>query len=403
MPKQTHPSIKVVKISLPKDKKVDIKPSFPTMPQLYLELFENKSKIKQDLINKDYVPTDNPIFKPESEDNSYKTEKSKETTTTDSKSTKSVVSIDKPKQTDKPEPSEEEAPEQQNKSESESSSSSSSPTYSISSTQSYHSNKSITESYKSVDLSNRLKELLGDTNTKSVSSVSSSKTKSSYESYKEKTHVPPTLKELQEKGEYNAPNELRDINNIGKYEQADDDKKRELMFKFMIMKKTYPNAAATIPEFTIHSDLSEMQRAHDTTLRRLSLDSAVDSYKQMLIGGFMLVEFVLGNFLSLDMQGFTQQQIISMHTYDKLLIELGEKSYVPTGSRWTVELRLLFVIIMNAGFFIIGKMIMRKTGANILNMMNNASVVPPQPEAKRHKMRGPSVPLEDLEKIVTPN
>jgi hypothetical protein len=177
-------------------------------------------------------------------------------------------------------------------------------------------------------------------------------------------------------------------------DEDNEDKKRELLFKFDLLRKSYPNSA--IPEFTVHSDLSAMHKAYDDSVRRLSLDSAVESYKTYLIGGFMLVEFIFGSFLGFDMQGFTQQQILSMNSYEKLLIELGEKSYVPTGSRWPIELRLLFLIIMNAAFFIVSKMIMKKTGANLMNMINgmNASSAP-APQRKR-KMRGPNINLDEI-------
>ena len=85
----------------------------------------------------------------------------------------------------------------------------------------------------------------------------------------------------------------------------------------------------------------------------------------------MVVEYVFGSWLKFDMQGFTQQQILSMSSYEKLLIELGEKSYVPEGSSRPVELRLLFLIIINAALFIISKLILRKTGANLMNMANS--------------------------------
>jgi hypothetical protein len=116
------------------------------------------------------------------------------------------------------------------------------------------------------------------------------------------------------------------------------------------------------------------------------------------MGGFMLVEFVGSSFLKLDMSGFTQQQMVSMNSYEKLLIELGEKSYVPNDKNWPVEVRLLIMILVNAGMFIVTKMIMKKTGANLMNMMSN--ITPPRPTQnqppKKRKMNGPDINIEDI-------
>ena len=168
------------------------------------------------------------------------------------------------------------------------------------------------------------------------------------------------------------------------------------MFKIDLLKKSYPGAH--IPEFSIYTDYNSMKKTYDTTVRKLSLDSTVDNYKTYLIGGFMAFEFMLGNFLKLDMQGFTQQQIINMTSYDKLLIELGEKSYVPTGSKWPVEIRLLGLVVINAAVFVVSKMIMKKTGANLLGMINNMNITQ-APVTKKKKMSGPNINLDEIPEL----
>ena len=256
------------------------------------------------------------------------------------------------------------------------------------------------------NLEDRLNELLDDNSDSSTVITDKKSVKDKYSrqrSYddnssvsvinKNPTNLAPSLAELEAQGGYLKKTYLRDINNVSRSEQEEEDLKREILFKFDLLKKSYPSGS--IPEYSVHTDYNTMKKSYDDTVRRLSLDSTVDNYKQYLIGGFMACEFLLGNFFNLEMQGFTQQQILSMNQYEKLLIELGEKSYIPTGSKWPVELRLLFMIIINAGVFIVSKMILKKTGANLLGMMNSMNA-PKAVQQSRKKMRGPNIDINNL-------
>jgi hypothetical protein len=378
---------------------------FPRMPRLYLELIENKEKIQQDLINTEYIP-------PNSEQNNVEqnnVEQYKSPTPSQSSSNKKFQNrLDMLLSDDNKSDISSDDTKSDISSDDTKSDNSTNKSPSVASTVTDLSIEEKEDSDKDKDdLSERLKALLDDDSEseRSVPINKKSKSADKYSKHRDKRghsiptsniNVPPTLAELEANGGYVPRKELRDINQTNpQQEPQQEDVKRELLFKFDLLRKSYPGSS--IPEYSIHTDLSTLEKSYNDSVRRLSLDSTVENYKTYLVYGFMGCEFIFGNFLGFDMQGFTQQQIISMHSYEKLLIELGEKSYVPTGSNWPVELRLLFMIIMNAAFFVISKMMMKKTGANLMGMINNMSTPKQQaPTGPKRKMRGPDIDLSDL-------
>lgn len=228
--------------------------------------------------------------------------------------------------------------------------------------------------------------------------------------------LPPSLLDIQ-KG---IPGPIKDMT----YSSPADDvkRKRELLFRFDILKKSYKEA--NIPEFTEFTDIQTMENVYEDTVRKVGLDSKVEGYKKFLTMGFFGIEFLFTNLLKVDMTGFAKQQLASMNTYDRILIELGEKAMLDkTKSQWPAEIRLMFTILMNAVIFLLMKNVMSGGMTSMLGGIANAavgnsgggdmmsgimsmmsglggssssggsSVLPPPPKPKQ-KMKGPSVNLD---------
>jgi len=362
------------------------KQSFPYLPRLYLELLENKQKIKRDKINTEFVYKKNnlpivnngsthtvTIDQPNSIDNESDDNKSL-TSSLENFERQSEESVSSPKSNDYNDD--------------------------ISSIASSVSLGSLDQNETAEDIvSNRLDEITSNDIDDEISAASSSSSKynkkrnrkghivSEDTNRKSKHTIAPTLKELEETTQ--SDNKYENVNSGENTNEKDDDLKREILFKFELLRRSYPKS--TVPTYSMHTDYNTMVTSYNECLRMLSLDSSVENYKQYLTYGFMGCEFILGKFCKLDMEGFTQQQLLSMSSYDKLLIELGEKSYVPEQSKWPVEIRLLILIVVNAAFFLVSKMIMKKAGDGISKMMNNIKI-PPKTE---NKMKGP-VDIDDL-------
>jgi hypothetical protein len=363
------------------------KRNFPNMPQLYLELMENKDKIKPNLANKDYNPDLNmdnfsDILSVQNEnfqDSSFKkslnvqrNEDDEDDDEDDGDDEDEDDDDDEDENDDDDEDENDDDDDDENEDDDEDEDEKSS----------IHSQPTKLNPH----LTNKLYSLLRDDNENSTEFFSQNHEKPAQEN--QQTFMPPKLSDLEKTGAFKRDKHIPDYTNHSVSTDEIDELKRELLFKFELLKKSYGNLVE-IPEFTMHSDYTEMKRSYDHTVRRVSLDSNVESYKTYLIGGFMIMEFILGNWLKFDMQGFTQQQILNMGKYERLLIELGEKNYVPEGSEWPVEIRLLFMILLNAAVFIVGKLIMKKTGTNFMSMINGMNDFNKY-EPKR-KMRGPNI------------
>ena len=341
----------------------EIRQEFKSMPRMYLELFENKEKIKPEVVNKEFDIVNDMNGIDSSEFTFPSTVNEKEIKTqpnhnfsydSDSEVENIPLPIHNPPNTPIHSPP-------------------NTPIHSPPNTPNHSPEVFSTESIKSpTNLSNKLMELLQDDS----GDETTMNNRKSFENFQKSKREPPKLSELN--SEY-KPFETNREN--------EDEEKRKLLFRFDMLRNSYPNS--NIPEFTIHSNINDMKQSYENSLRRVSIETNADTYKKYLIGSFMLIEYGLGHYLHFDMEGFSQHQIKNMNSYERLLIELGEKSYIPENQQYPVELRLLGLIVINTTIFVTSKVIMQKTGADLINVINNMNIAN-EPSVKR-KMKGPKI------------
>ena len=415
------PPEKIQVVKLPASTTNDSQPPkkpFPKMPRLYLELLENKRKIKPELVNKEFVSSSKNEEYDNEKDNDREIEREQNHSDSDAdrehessppmkfdvdfnneddfefseqynsdqpKNGSNFFKMDNTREDSKNSSKDASRDVSRHSSRQDSRHSDSSRDRSVSRSDvpsTPRTSVSSNSSKKDSRVTDRLKELL-DGDDDDMVSPNIGKPQA--------LKLPPSLAELEKSGQITRTKEAIDVGDLS--ENDTEDLKREYIFKFELLKKSFMNA--NIPEFTIHSDLQSMKKTYESTLRMLTLDRTVDQYKQYLTYGFGMVEFLLGSVFNFDMAGFSAQQQINMSQYEYLLVELGEKSYVPTGSKYPVEVRLLFMIILNTAFFLVTKIVLRKTGVN-LSTSQTAAPQASQSTQPKKKMRGPVVNVDDI-------
>ena len=201
-------------------------------------------------------------------------------------------------------------------------------------------------------------------------------------------NIPPSLSEITEGKVQIDSNGIRNLDYITTDERDEQEKKRDLLNKFAKLKKEYNNAH--IPNHTEHTDLITLQKDYNSIKKQLEIDAKSLRYKQWLLYSFLGLEILLLNFGSFDdIRGFYNYQKNCINQYESLLFELGEKNYIQDEKKWPVEIRLVGVVAMNAAFFIGGKWAERKYGVNILTLFNPMNIPPPPPQQQYHPQQPP--------------
>ena len=188
-------------------------------------------------------------------------------------------------------------------------------------------------------------------------------------------------------------------------EEREAREREEYIWRFRIMKKQYPGKS--IPEFNEFSDVRTMKSMYEMKLKELHLEDSVETYRTYLMGGFMLLEMGCTSWLGIDMSGFTIQQSKMMHKYERLLIELGERSYSKFGSSLPVEVRIILTILFQGAIFYLGKIISSKVSESVGDIFKGFTGQPPvesssgsaPSSAPKKKMRGHRIHADEVREM----
>lgn len=390
-----------VPLNRPREKVVK---NFERMPVLYLEYFENKDKVKRELVNKNYAPS--PVVSINEErgrgkENNQATEEQGSDSYYDSSSEEVKKNIPlKKKNTKEIEgggstsgDEEEEGIIDEIEEEGEGEEYYSDEEVSIEEDIPKKNNKVDDEDEIDNIIKKMMKEVSSDDEEKRERKKrkhSSNNSNNSDDSVLNRKKV-PNLNDLENEGKIKKSKIAEDIENfIPKEEELR--LKRALLHKFKKLKKSNLYSDE-IPNFTIQSDYKLMKDTYDDIFKEIQIESSSIKYKEYLFMGFGAVEGGLA-WAGLDMEGYTSAQAGKINEYEMLLMELTEKYSSPSESQWPIEVRLLGIILINTVVFIAIKYFSNKIGANYKSILEPTQQN--RHNSNKRKMRGPQINLDDL-------
>lgn len=373
--------IKIIKVPLEHELEI-IMPNFPIMPRMYLELLENKNKVKAGLRSVEHNPVLNEQHQVESIQSKPTSEipsrtKSRnlrivdleESTELTKKNETSLLPTKKEPESFKEIPSRVSSSDKRPKKRIEVDtddtvlglfhrSNKQSENTDDNKDKEYFSNddpkiQSKEENKKSLPNDGLSKLLRGNIDMNSLNEpVSFLKNEpTNQEKNNSSTIIPPSLADINSNRVVNDSNGVRNIMYVTKTEEEELSKKREILYNFQKLRKLYPSIK--IPEFSEHTDIKTLEREYAFIVKDLEVNSSVETYKNYLILAFKGLELLLVNYMNFeDIRGFADQQLLVINKYESILMEIGERNYIAENKKWPAEVRLLGVFLMQTAMFL---------------------------------------------------
>jgi hypothetical protein len=144
--------------------------------------------------------------------------------------------------------------------------------------------------------------------------------------------------------------------------------KQTVLAKLALLGRMYPKMP--IPFISMANDLVYMETEYKNIFKKQKLQDKTENYKRFMYLAFFGIEYLLGKVFKLQMEGYAAEQISNIENYERLLIELGEKHFMPDApEKFPVEVRLLGMMVIQTAMFLAGQFVFKKISSNTSNNM----------------------------------
>jgi hypothetical protein len=155
------------------------------------------------------------------------------------------------------------------------------------------------------------------------------------------------------------------------------EERNDILWSLKKLKRYCDNSK--FPHFDEFTSTTDLKRILKEVKREAILDENVNQTRQYITMLWFALEKVCTEYLSIDLSGFTAYETQHMNDYQKVLVEIGERSYLNWSEGFPPELKLVYLMLTHAALFHVKK--------NSKNFSDFINII----DSKNHgEMRGPS-------------